>query len=194
MWWALIEEITPRAKEMTGEKQMVWCVRGYHIYKSIWAAAIGELLVCRCWCVVIGKFSLLKNYIHIKYFHTLSVFEKIFYNEKRRKKVNYNICSPLHVTINGSIRPLSCTCSHLVMCLLRLLLQTGLQLLHGNLTGLLTILGAVKKPPWGVTKIHMNKLRQFPEVSSIIHHSFGIGHLFLYCSHLTSVSTISLSV
>ena len=68
---------------MTGEKQMVCCVRGYHIYKSIWAAAIGEVLVCCCWCVVIEKFSLLKSYIHIKYFHTLSVFENIFYSEKR---------------------------------------------------------------------------------------------------------------
>ena len=77
---------------MTGEKQMVCCVRGYHIYKSIWAAAIGELLVCRCWCVVAGvsllvccrwKIFIVKNYIHVKYFHTLSVFENIFYNEKR---------------------------------------------------------------------------------------------------------------
>ena len=129
---------------MTGENEMVCCVRGYHIYMSIWAAAIGEVLVCRCWCVVIGKFSLLKNYIHVKYFHTLSVLKIKFL---QRKKVNYNICSPLHVTINGSIRPLSHACGHLVMCLLRLLLQTGLQLLHGYLTGLLTILGALKKPP-----------------------------------------------
>ena len=83
MWWALIEEIAPHAKEMTGEKQMVCCVRGYHIYKSIWAAAIGVVLVCHCWCVVVGKFSLLKNQIHIKYFHMLSVFENIFHNEKR---------------------------------------------------------------------------------------------------------------
>ena len=119
---------------MTGEKQMVCCGRGYHIYKSIWAAAVGEVLVCRCWCIVVGKFSLLN-------LHMLSVFKNIFYNEK----VNYNICSPLHV--NGSIRPLSCACGHLVRCLLRLLVQTGLQLLHGYLTGLLTILGALKKPP-----------------------------------------------
>ena len=62
---------------------MVWCVRGYHIYKRIWVAAIGEVLVCHCWCVVVGKLSLSKNYIHVKYFHTLSVLEKYFYNEKR---------------------------------------------------------------------------------------------------------------
>ena len=45
MWWALIEEITPRAEEMACEKEMT-CVRGYHVYKDIWAAAIGEVLVC----------------------------------------------------------------------------------------------------------------------------------------------------
>ena len=46
MWWALIEEITPRAEEMACEKEMTCCVRGYHVYKDIWAAAIGEVLVC----------------------------------------------------------------------------------------------------------------------------------------------------
>ena len=46
MWWALIEEIAPRAEEMACEKEMVCCARGYQVYKDIWAAAIGELLVC----------------------------------------------------------------------------------------------------------------------------------------------------
>ena len=46
MWWALIEKIAPRAEEMAGEKEMACCVRGYHIYKDIWAAAIGDMLVC----------------------------------------------------------------------------------------------------------------------------------------------------
>ena len=32
--------------EMVCEKEMASCVRGYHIYKDIWAAAIGEVLVC----------------------------------------------------------------------------------------------------------------------------------------------------
>ena len=32
--------------EMACEKEMASCVRGYHIYKDIWAAAIGE-----DWCV-----------------------------------------------------------------------------------------------------------------------------------------------
>ena len=135
----LIEEIALRAKEMTGEKEMVCCVRGYHIYKSIWAAAIGKVLVCCRWKIFI-----------VKKLHSRKIFSHVICVRKyflQRKKVNYNICSPLHVTINGSIRPLSRACGHLVMCLLRLLLQTGLQLLHGYLTGLLTILGALKKPP-----------------------------------------------
>ena len=46
MWWALIEEFVPRVEEMAGEKEMACCVRGYHIYKDLWAAAIGEVLVC----------------------------------------------------------------------------------------------------------------------------------------------------
>ena len=28
VWWALIEEITPRAEEMAGEKEIACCVRG----------------------------------------------------------------------------------------------------------------------------------------------------------------------
>ena len=42
MWWALIEEIAQRAEEMAGEKETACYVRGYHVYKDIWAAAIGE--------------------------------------------------------------------------------------------------------------------------------------------------------
>ena len=40
MWWALIEEIALLAEEV------VCCVRGYHVYKDVWAAAIGEVLAC----------------------------------------------------------------------------------------------------------------------------------------------------
>ena len=43
----MIKEIAPRAKEMAGENEMACCVRGYHVYKDIWAAAIGDVLVCR---------------------------------------------------------------------------------------------------------------------------------------------------
>ena len=34
------------AEEMACEKEMVYCVRGYHVYKDIWAATIGEVLAC----------------------------------------------------------------------------------------------------------------------------------------------------
>ena len=43
----LIEEIAPHAEEMASEKGMACCVRGYHVYKDMWVAAIGEVLVCR---------------------------------------------------------------------------------------------------------------------------------------------------
>ena len=46
VWWALIEEIISCAEEMACEKEMACCVRGYHVYKDTWAAAIGEALVC----------------------------------------------------------------------------------------------------------------------------------------------------
>ena len=42
MWWALIEEIASHAEEMAGEKEMAYYVRGYHVYKDILAAAIGD--------------------------------------------------------------------------------------------------------------------------------------------------------
>ena len=47
VWWALIEEITPHAEVMAGEKEMACCVRGYRVYKDMWAAAIEDVLVCR---------------------------------------------------------------------------------------------------------------------------------------------------
>ena len=61
MWWALIEEIAPRAEEMACEKEMA-CVRGYHVYKDIWAAAIGEVLVCSREPTNIGKTFVVKLY------------------------------------------------------------------------------------------------------------------------------------
>ena len=63
---------------MAGEKEMSCCVRDYHEYKDIWAAVIGEVLVCR----------------HQKNFHCkinsrimFSVYENIF----TTKKANYGI-------------------------------------------------------------------------------------------------------
>ena len=58
MWWALIEEIAPCAEGMAGEKETACCVRGYHVYKDIWAATIGEVLVCSQEPTNAQKFSL----------------------------------------------------------------------------------------------------------------------------------------
>ena len=76
VWWALIEETTPRAEEITGEKEMACCVRG-HVYKDIWAAAIGDVLVCSTEPTNVGKIFVVK-FIRVKYFHTFSVYENIF--------------------------------------------------------------------------------------------------------------------
>ena len=56
VWWALIEEIALRAEEMAREKEMACCVRGYHVYNNIWAAAIQEVLVCSMEPTNVGKF------------------------------------------------------------------------------------------------------------------------------------------
>ena len=71
MWWALIEKIAQRAEEMAGEKETACCVRGYHIYKDIWAAAIREVLVCSTEPTNVGKIFVVKLYSH-------KIFSKIF--------------------------------------------------------------------------------------------------------------------
>ena len=76
VWWALIEEIAQRAEEMACEKEIACCVRVYHVYKDIIrAAAIGEMLVCSREPTNEG---VVKLYIHVKYFHTFSLYENIF--------------------------------------------------------------------------------------------------------------------
>ena len=50
------------AEEMAVEKEMTCCVRGYREYKDIGPAAIREVLVCRCWCVAVGKIFVVKLY------------------------------------------------------------------------------------------------------------------------------------
>ena len=62
---------------------------------------------------------------------------------------------------------------------MQILLQNSLQLLRGYLASLLTILGVLKEPSQGVSKITTDRLRRSPEVS-IIRHSFGIGHLSVH--------------
>ena len=64
MWWALIEEIALCAEEMACEKEMACCVRGYHVYKDMWAAAIGEVLVCSREPTNEGKIIIVKLYLH----------------------------------------------------------------------------------------------------------------------------------
>ena len=76
------------------------------------------------------------------------------------------------------------SCSHLPVqshnCLIEFWLLTGWQILCGYLAGLLSILGPLNKSPLGVSKITMDRPRQFPQVSSIIPHSFCIGQPSVY--------------
>ena len=78
MWWALIEEISAHGEEIANEKVIACCVRGYHVYKDILAAAIGEILVCRCWYVVIGKIFNVKFYSRKIFSYTLCVHKNCF--------------------------------------------------------------------------------------------------------------------
>ena len=87
VWWALIEEIAPRAKEMTDEKEIACCVRGYHVYKDIWAAAIWEVLVCSTEPTNIGKIFVVELYAR-KIFSYVFCVRKYFYN---KNKANYGI-------------------------------------------------------------------------------------------------------
>ena len=81
---ALIEEIVARAKEMAGEKEMACCVRGYHEYKDIEAAATEKVLVCRRWCTVVRKIFVVKLLIYsCKIFSYIFCVQKYFCNEKK---------------------------------------------------------------------------------------------------------------
>ena len=70
MWWALIEEIALRAEEMACEKEMACCVRGYHVYKDIWA-----VLVCSR-----EPTNAEKNFV-VK-IHSRKIFSYIFFGMK----------------------------------------------------------------------------------------------------------------
>jgi len=56
---------------MAGEKEIASCVRGYQVYKDIWAAAIREVLVCSTEPTNVGKIFVVKLYSH-------KIFSKIF--------------------------------------------------------------------------------------------------------------------
>ena len=81
MWWALIEEIAPRAKEVAGEKEIA-CVRGYYVYKDIWAAAIREVLVCSPEPTNVGKIFVVRLYLH-KIFSYIFCVQKIFLQQSK---------------------------------------------------------------------------------------------------------------
>ena len=82
MWWALIEEIAPRAKEMAGEKEIA-CVRGYYVYKDIWAAAIQEVLVCSPEPTNVGKIFVVRLYLRNIFSYVFCV-QKYFYNKTKQ--------------------------------------------------------------------------------------------------------------
>ena len=77
------EEIAVCAEEMACEKEMVCCVRDYHVYKDIWAAAIGEVLVCRREPTNVGEIFIVKLYLCKKFLYVV-LCTKIFYNEKKQ--------------------------------------------------------------------------------------------------------------
>ena len=91
VWCALIE-IAAHAKEMAGEK-MTCCVRGYHIYKDIWAAATGvSSLACRRWHAVVGKLLIYS----CKTFLYIFCVQNYFCNEKKQ----ITISNPLRYNIS----------------------------------------------------------------------------------------------
>ena len=81
MWWALIEEIALRAKEMAGGKEIAYYVRG-HVYLDIWAAAIREVLVCSTEPTNVSKNFRCKIYLR-KIFTYVFCLRKYFYNEHK---------------------------------------------------------------------------------------------------------------
>ena len=77
VWWALIEGIASLAEAR--EKEMVCCIRGYHVYKG---AAIGEVLVCSREPTNVGKFFFVRLYL-CKIFYMFSVSENTFKMKKK---------------------------------------------------------------------------------------------------------------
>ena len=75
---------------MACEKETACCVRGYHVYKDIWAAAIREVLVCSTEPTNVQNF-VVKLYICVKYFCTFSVSENIFATNKKQITVAFNL-------------------------------------------------------------------------------------------------------
>ena len=71
---------------MAGEKEIAYCVRGYQVYKDIWAAAIQEVLVCSTDPTNIGKIFVVKLYLYkiISYvFCVQNYFNKANYGKQK---------------------------------------------------------------------------------------------------------------
>ena len=82
MWCALNEEIAPRAEEIAVEKEIACCVRGYHVYLDIWAAAIREVLVCSTEPTNVKNIFIVKLY-------SRKIFSYVFCVRKYFNKANY---------------------------------------------------------------------------------------------------------
>ena len=73
---------------MAGEKETACCVRSYHVYKDIWAAAIREVLVCSMEPTVV-KIFIVKLYLR-KIFSYVFCVRKYFHNENKANYGMYN--------------------------------------------------------------------------------------------------------
>ena len=77
---------------MAGEKEMACCVRGYHEYKDIKAAATRKVLVCGRLRTVIGKIFAVKLY-SVRYF-VCFLHTKIFL-QRKKSELRYILHVPL---------------------------------------------------------------------------------------------------
>ena len=75
---------------------MVCCVRGYHEYKDIEAAATREVLVCGRWRAIVGKIFVVKlSCVRVRYFCTFSVYENIF--AMKKSELQYSCVHAVHI-------------------------------------------------------------------------------------------------
>ena len=94
---------------MACENEMACCVRGHQVYKDIWAAAIGEVLVCSREPTNVGKIFVVKLYSRKKISDVFCV-RKYFYNEKKKRitvalSLRYDTCDDTH---SLTILPVGC--------------------------------------------------------------------------------------
>ena len=80
-----------------------------HVYLDMWAAAIREVLVCSTEPTNIGKIFVVK-FIHVKYFHTFSVYENIFTMKIKRITVAYTLHTSVIILLCLAA-PFCCFCT-----------------------------------------------------------------------------------